>query len=113
MTGAGQSDNRRLSNQQKAAIADCSCILSEGMQHPRLAKKKIVIPFVAFALALWLFWALWPPALWWLLGIYGVLVVGTFAYRIVRGHSLRCAIKWSPIAALYTVADALMTAISI
>jgi len=103
----------KLTAEQKAALADCSCALPAGSAHPRLAKKKIIIPFVVFGLALWLFWALWPPALWWLLGIYGVLVAGTFVIRLFRGHTPGCALRWSPVAALYAIADALMTAFSI
>ncbi|MGH7157822.1 MAG: hypothetical protein ACREGD_01965 [Candidatus Saccharimonadales bacterium] len=102
----------KLNDRQKAAIADCGCPLAAGIRRKPLAKKAIIIPLVAFALALWLAWALWAPALWWLLGIYGVLVVGVFAYRLVRGHTLGCAIRWSPVAALYIIGDGIVTGLS-
>ena len=82
------------------------------MQRKPLSKKSIIIPFVIFVLALWFMWALWAPALWWLLGIYGVLVVGVFVYRLLRGHTLWCAVRWSPVAALYIIGDGIATGIS-
>lgn len=78
----------------------------------QLSKKAIILPFVIFGLALYLFWALWPPAVLWLLGIYGVLLIGTLVARLIRGHSLGCALKWSPTAALYVIADGIATGLS-
>ena len=102
----------KLTLKQKAAIAHCSCPLPRGLERASLSKKAIIVPFVVFGLALYLFWALWPPAALWLLGIYGVLLIGNFAYRLIRGHTLGCAIKWSPAAALYIIGDGIATGIS-
>ncbi len=86
-------------------MADCSCKLPAGMQHQKLSKKAVIIPFVVFGVALYIVWALWAPGALWLLGIWGVLVVGNLVFRLVRGHSVWCSVKWSPVAALYNIGE--------
>lgn len=75
-----------------------------------MSKKAIIIPFVVFGVVLYIVWVLWAPGAWWLLGIYGVLVVGNLIYRLVRGHTLWCAVRWSPVAALYIIGDGVASA---
>lgn len=99
-----------LTTKQKAAIADCGCPLPPGTKRVGLSKKAIIIPFAIFALVLLLLWAVWLPGVWWLVGIYGVLMICIATYRLIRGHTLRCAITWSPVAALYVIGDGIGSA---
>lgn len=100
----------QLTSAQKAKIADCSCPLPQGTKRQAFSKKAIIFPFIIFAGVLLILWAAWPVGVLWLLGVYATLVICNFVYRLIRGHTLWCAIKWSPVAALYIIGDGIASA---
>ncbi len=101
---------RLLSAKQKAAIADCSCPLPKGAKRQAFSKKAIIFPFSIFAGVLLVLWVVLPVGVLWLLGIYAALVICNFVYRLIRGHTLWCAVKWSPVAALYIIGEGIASA---
>lgn len=100
----------KLTAQQKATIYGCSCQLPAGLHHKPVSKKSVVVPLLVLGVILYVVWALWPTGALWLLGIYGVMVVGSFVYRLILGHSFQCSLKWSPVVALYTIGHAIASA---
>lgn len=91
----------KLTTLEKSQSWCCSCPLPESMSRKTFPKKTIFIEFLTFAIVLLIIWFMSPIAFLVVFGIYFASSCINVLYRLMRGHTLGCAIKWSPFIAQY------------
>lgn len=95
--------NIKLTDRQKSQSWCCSCPLPSHMGRRSFSKKTILIEFGSQGVTLFLIWLMSPPAVLVLMGLYFICICINFLYRLIRGHTLSCAAKWSPFVVSYVL----------